>query len=171
MDKDTSLEQYQDVRKAILVANVLAYQLEHNTTLNAALEACDVKRSTFYRWLGEGAAGPVLEASRQVSLVEMHSSAIAAVPDVMAYVVALATGKENHHRVDPLKAVEMVLRIAQVYSPTAMPPPGTHQVNLAALLPQQVSFRIEAGAPVVGDDGALVIDAECEDVTMDADTD
>ena len=100
-------------------------------------------------------------ADTRAALVSVgKAQAVLALPDVMEYMVKLATGETVARGASPIRAAEFVLKMAGVTGVGAAGSAGETNINILNLLPQQVVFPLESGRPILDDQGRLVAQEE-----------
>ena len=166
IDKDkTIVEEYNDAVKAQRCIEVLEYKQDHSVSTADACQAMGLAESTFYYWRKQGALQVHMEESTartRAALVSIgQAQAVLALPDVMEYMVKLATGEMVARGASPIRAAEFVMKMAGV-SGAETPPAGAEtNINIMNLLPQQVCFgRMEGGHPTLDDQGRIIVPAE-----------
>lgn len=164
-DKEqVSIEEYNDAIKAQKCISVLEYKREHSCSTATACEAVGLAESTFYYWRKQGKLQVYMEeatAETRAALVSVgQAQAVLALPDVMEYMIALATGEEIARGASPIRAAEFVMKMAGISGAGSGGGAGETNINILNLLPQQVNFGpMEGGRPTLDEQGRIIVPA------------
>jgi len=141
IDTTTAVEAISEEVRAQRAIRVIQHQVQHGSSVRQACEACNVPVRTFYHWMREGVLTDYVGASRDSRSTVASALAIEAIPDVMQYMIAIATGKVQVRGANPIAAAQFVFSAAGVKATTATEaekPP----TNVLAFLPQMVTLQI-----------------------------
>lgn len=162
MTDNDQVVKYNDAIKAQKCIEVLEHKRQNHCSTAAACVAVGLAESTFYYWRKQGKLQAYMEeatADTRAALVSVgKAQAVLALPDVMDYMVKLATGETVARGASPIRAAEFVLKMAGVSG--VGPATGETNINILNLLPQQVVFPLESGRPTLDDQGRLIAQEE-----------
>lgn len=160
----TPIEELKEEVRVRRVLAVLDYLVEHGCSISEACEACNVPVRSFFRWVEQGILTDYLaecrESRRQVASV----IAAEAIPDVMHYMIEIATGRKVVRGANPVAAARFVSDAMGFKEPTSAAEVGSGRPAVLALLPEMVTFRVEHGVPAVDSDGYMIIEGEAEEI-------
>ena len=143
---------------------VLACQIEEGSTIHDACKACNVPERTFYRWVAEGVLEVHLAECREGRAKAAATMAAEAIPDIMRYMIRIASGVQAVRGANPIAAAQLVFNAAGVKSEMApTTPPSADTPTILAFMPQLVTFKVEHGSPVA-EDGTLIIEGQAVDM-------
>jgi hypothetical protein len=162
-DGTNAIELYQDEVRFQRALAVIKHQVEHGSKTRKACEACNVPVSTFYQWLEDGVLTEYLTDARRVRAELTSAVANEAAPDVLRYMVALATGKTQVRGANPVAAAKLVLEIAGGQHDTYAAESGKTTTNI--FLPEMVTLNVmAAGRGEQPEAPQEVLEAEYEEV-------
>lgn len=141
---------------------VMAHRIAHGSTIKAACEACNVPERTFYDWVEQGVLGDYLAQCQEARATVASTIAAEVVPDVMQYMIAIATGAKVVRGANPIAAAQFVFAAAGVKEPVASAAELPGGPTVLQFLPQMVTFNVIQGIPAVL--SANVIEGEAEEV-------
>lgn len=133
---------------------VIEHQVKHNSSVEAACRACGVSKTSFYRWVGDGILTEYLAQCRESRTKTVQAIAAEAMPDVMAYMIRLATGQETVRGASPIAAAEFVAKAGGLRLSGERE--RSHQTNIV-FLPQMATFHVAEGGLVRNDEGKIEI--------------
>jgi hypothetical protein len=146
MTDATDLELYNDEVRLQQALQVMQYQVEHNCTIREACAEIGVAERTFYRWLNEGVLTDTIEIMRESRSKALRGMATGAMPDILQYMIELASGHKTVRGASPVAAAKFVLEIAKIFAgekdESATP-------TITVFLPEFSRFKVEAGVPEV----------------------
>jgi hypothetical protein len=160
-DEITAVKDEVKIQRALAV---LAHQVAEGSTIREACVACDVKERTFYRWISEGLLANHLAECREGRSKAAATMAAEAIPDIMGYMIEIASGKNVVRGANPIAAAQLVFTAAGVK--TEMAPVSQPEIDtptILAFMPQLVTFKVEHGSPVT-EDGTLIIEGSAVDL-------
>ena len=132
-NETTALELYQDEVRFQRALAVIEHQVTHGSSTRKACEACNVPVSTFYKWLQDGVLTEYLTDARRGRAELTSAVANEAAPDVLRYMIALATGKTQVRGANPVAAAKLVLEIAAGKGTTSAAEGGRPTTNWSTL--------------------------------------
>ena len=158
---DNMVEAYNDEVRVQRMIKVLEYQVDQGVSIAAACEATGLAESTFHSWNKKGMLNEYLAETKASRSCIIQGQATLALPRVVAYMVKLATGEAVARGASPIRAAELVLKMAGVTGAGVSGSTGETNINILNLLPQQVCFGpMEGGRPALDDQGRIVVPAE-----------
>jgi len=153
-DTNIALEEVTQEIKVQRCLAVVEHQVRNNSSVAAACRATGVPKRSFYRWIGEGVLTDYLAKCKESRTKTIRTMAAEAMPDVMRYMIALATGQETVRGASPIAAAEFVvkaggLRLSDERERSA-------QTNIV-FLPQMATFHVKEGGLVRDSSGEIEI--------------
>lgn len=166
MDEREQIELVTEEVKFQRALAVIEHQVKHGTSVRAACRACNVPERTFYRWLGEGVLKDYLDESRESRSQAVSSMATEALPDVMQYMIDVATGKVQVRGANPVAAAEFVFAKAGGAMTSAAEVAAQSTTQVLAFIPQLSTVRIvhALSGPDTDTEPVEVIEGEIADV-------
>lgn len=167
------VEKVEAVKDEVRLQRALAVhlrQVEEGLTIREACQACNVPERTFYRWVAGGVLDGYLAECREGRSMAAATMAAEAIPDIMRYMIGIASGTEVVRGANPIAAAQLVFGAAGVKAEMAPPAaPDSKSPTILTFMPQLVTFRVEHGSPVT-EDGTLIIEGESIDLGPVEDT-
>ena len=156
----TEQDQIQQLNSEVVFQRALAvveHQVENGSTVTEACEAMDVPRAMFYKWVKQGVLADYLAEARKSRSEVAHTMAAGKLPDVMGYMIQIATGKVKLRGASPIAAAKFVWDV--VGAGVAQPDSEVEEAAPISLtfVPQMVVFNVTGGAPRMADDGSMEI--------------
>lgn len=136
---------------------VVEHQVEHGSKVQEACAAVGVPRATFYKWVRQGVLADYLAEARSSRSEVAHTMAAGRLPDIMGYMIDIATGKTKLRGASPIAAAKFVWDV--VGAGVAQPDDEVEEATPVSLMfvPEMVVFNVTGGAPRIGDDGSMEI--------------
>lgn len=161
-DKEQSVaEAYTEEVRVQRMVKVLEYQVARGVSIAVACKETGLPESTFHLWNRKGVLAEYLADAKASRVSVIQGQAVLALPEVMEHMISLSTGKKVARGASPIRAAELVLKIAGVSGAGDSRGTGiAPNVNILNLLPQQVVFQVEGGHPAIDDQGRLVVPPE-----------
>ena len=161
---ETGIELINEEIRAQRALAVMEHRVTSGSTIREACLACNVPESTFYDWAASGVLTEYLMDCREGRSKVASTIAAEAIPDILQYMVKIATGQEKRKTVNPVAAAQFVFSVAGVKKGlTSAAEPRSGPPAVLAFIPQMVTFRIEHGVPVSGAD-IEIIEGEAEEI-------
>jgi len=158
------IETVKDEVKLQRALSVLTHQVEEGLTVREACRACNVPERTFYRWIAEGLLTDHLAECRMGRAKAAATMAAEAIPDIMQYMINIASGTKVARGANPIAAAQLVFSAAGVKSEMAPSSSQAHETpTILAFMPQLVTFKVEHGSPAT-EDGTLIIEGQAVDL-------
>jgi len=163
IDTTTAVEAISEEVRAQRAIRVIQHQVQHGSSVRQACEACNVPVRTFYHWMREGVLTDYVGASRDSRSTVASALAIEAIPDVMQYMIAIATGKVQVRGANPVAAARFVLSVAGITEDTSAAEDRPPTTNI--FLPEMVTLNLVAAAhSVPPDDPPEALEGSYEEV-------
>jgi len=162
---ELALEAVSDEVKLQRALRVIECQVAQGMTARDACEACDVPERTYYRWLSEGVLNSWLAECQAGRSKAAEAMAAESLPEIMQYMIGIATGKTTRRGANPIAAAEFV------WAKQGKRAGGRGSVRPLAFVPQFIMLNVSGGAVVAGvpEDGEI-IDGECVEVSSDGES-
>jgi hypothetical protein len=161
-EKDNNqLAAYHDEVRLRRVLAVIEHQVKNGSTVPEACEACSVSERSFYRWIGDGILADYLADCQKSRSGAATALAAESVPDVMNYMISIATGKTQARGANPIAAAQLIFRIAGLQGGDSAGDKGKAP-NVLAFLPQMMTLNIVQSPNVHGQ--GEIVDAEVEEL-------
>ena len=158
------MEQLKDEVRVRRALAVMEHQVTHGGSIRDACEVCNVPERTFFRWVNQGVLGDYLTGCRESRVEVASAMAAEALPDVMCYMIEIATGRKVMRGANPIAATRFVYSAA-VLRDHASRSQSAGKTNVLAFLPELVTFNVVQGTPAVDSKGRMeIIDGEVEDL-------
>lgn len=147
------VKQYRDAVKVERMTRVMDLQIHEGLSIGEACDAVKLPKTTFLKWLQDGVLTEYLADLHRAHRDAAAAAAAEALPRVISYMVAIATGEQQVMNASPVAAARFVVEVADSSGQEKGGPTQT------TFVPQQVVVMVQGGTPRTDDAGRVVIDA------------
>jgi len=143
VSEETAIETINDEVRFQRAIRVLQHRITHGSTIRAACQACGVPERTFYDWVRQGVLDDYVAECKAARSETARAMAAEALPDVMRFMIDIATGKRTVRGANPIAAAQFVYAAAggaETGKADKEAPPAF------AFMPQTAVFNIAVGS-------------------------
>jgi len=143
-EQSSAIEQVNDEVRLQRALAVVEHQVRHGSTIRAACEACEVSERTFYAWVHAGALTSYLTECQQSRATAASTMAAGAIPDVMKYMIEIATGEKAVRGANPVAAAQFIFVMAGASGPQTSAAEEKPSTNIMAFVPEMLTINVVA---------------------------
>lgn len=138
------IQEYTEAVQVAIIADVMERQIAGDSVKEACAKS-DISKSTFYRWLKEGAATGYFESLRDSRMKEMDLRIAGALPRVIDNLVNIATGDKEQRGANPIQAAKLLMQIIGVNQRGNVGSVDADALAALSRVPNFIQFNIHGG--------------------------